>query len=124
MSVVYLMGVLIAAIALIVLLIMKVKLNAFVALTISGLALGIASGMPLDQVAASFQAGMGNTLGFLATVLGLGTILGKMLEISGGAQRLAQTLIRVFGVKNAHWAMMVVAFICGIPVFLRSVSCC
>lgn len=119
MSVVYLMGVLIAAIALIVLLIMKVKLNAFVALTISGLALGIASGMPLDQVAASFQAGMGNTLGFLATVLGLGTILGKMLEISGGAQRLAQTLIRVFGVKNAHWAMMVVAFICGIPVFFQ-----
>jgi len=119
MSVVYLMSVLIVAIALIVLLIMKFKLNAFVALTIAGLALGIAAGMPLDKVATSFQTGMGNTLGFLATVLGLGTILGKMLEISGGAQRLAQTLIKAFGERNAHWAMMVVAFICGIPVFFQ-----
>ena len=119
MSVVYLMGVLIAAIALIVILIMKVKLQAFVALTIAGLTLGIAAGMPLDKVATSFQTGMGGTLGFLATVLGLGTILGKMLEISGGAQRLAQTLIRAFGERNAHWAMMIVAFICGIPVFFQ-----
>ncbi|MFT3875728.1 MAG: GntP family permease [Propioniciclava sp.] len=119
MSVVYLLGVLIAAIALIVFLIMKVKLQAFVALTISGLALGIAAGMPLDKVAVSFQNGMGGTLGFLATVLGLGTILGKMLEISGGAQRLAQTLIKSFGERNAHWAMMIVAFICGIPVFFQ-----
>ena len=119
MSVVYLMSVLIVAIALIVFLIMKVKLNAFVALTIAGLALGIAAGMPLDKVAVSFQTGMGNTLGFLATVLGLGTILGKMLEVSGGAQRLAQTLIKSFGERNAHWAMMVVAFICGIPVFFQ-----
>jgi GntP family gluconate:H+ symporter len=119
MSVVYLMSVLIVAIALIVVLIMKVKLNAFVALTIAGLALGIAAGMPLDKVATSFQTGMGNTLGFLATVLGLGTILGKMLEMSGGAQRLAQTLIKAFGERNAHWAMMVVAFICGIPVFFQ-----
>jgi gluconate transporter len=119
MNVVYLMSVLVVAIALIVFLIMKVKLNAFVALTIAGLALGIAAGMPLGDVAASFQKGMGNTLGFLATVLGLGTILGKMLEISGGAQRLAQTLIKAFGERNAHWAMMVVAFICGIPVFFQ-----
>lgn len=119
MSVVYLMGVLIAAIALIVVLIMKVRLQAFVALTIAGLTLGIAAGMPLDKVATSFQTGMGGTLGFLATVLGLGTILGKMLEISGGAQRLAQTLIKAFGERNAHWAMMIVAFICGIPVFFQ-----
>lgn len=119
MNVVYLMSVLIVAIALIVFLIMKLKLHAFVALTISGLALGIAAGMPLDEVATSFQSGMGSTLGFLATVLGLGTILGKMLEISGGAQRLAQTLIRVFGESRAHWAMMVVAFLCGIPVFFQ-----
>lgn len=119
MNVAYLVSVLIAAIALIVFLIMKTKLNAFVALTIAGLALGIAAGMPLDKVAGSFQAGMGNTLGFLATVLGLGTILGKMLELSGGAQQLAQTLIRAFGEKRAHWAMMVVAFICGIPVFFQ-----
>ncbi len=113
------MGVLVVSIALIVFLIMKVKLNAFIALTIAGLFLGIAAQMPLDKVATSFQTGMGSTLGFLATVLGLGTILGKMLEISGGAQRLATTMIKAIGEKRAHWAMMIVAFICGIPVFFQ-----
>lgn len=119
MNLAYLMGVLVVSIALIVFLIMKVKLNAFVALTISALFLGIAAQMPIDKVAASFQAGMGSTLGFLATVLGLGTILGKMLEVSGGAQRLATTLVKAIGEKRAHWAMMIVAFICGIPVFFQ-----
>jgi gluconate transporter len=115
----YLLLILFASIALIVFLIMKTKLSAFLALTVSGLFLGIAAGMPLDKVAVSFQNGMGSTLGFLATVLGLGTILGKMLEISGGAQRLARTLIDTFGEKKSHWAMMLVAFICGIPVFFQ-----
>lgn len=118
-GVTYLVLCLFAAIVLIVFLIMRTKLSAFVALTISGLTLGLLAGMPLDKIAVSFQTGMGNTLGFLATVLGLGTILGRMLEVSGGAQRLAQTLIRAFGEKNAHWAMMIVAFICGIPVFFQ-----
>lgn len=119
MDVVYLMSCLILSIALIVVLIMVLKLNAFITLTIAGLGLGIAAGMPLDEVVVSFQKGMGGTLGFLATVLGLGTILGKMLEVSGGAQRLAQTLIKAFGQRRAHWAMMIVAFICGIPVFFQ-----
>lgn len=118
-NVTWMFVVLFASIALIVFLIMKTKLSAFLALTISGLFLGIAAGMPLDKVAASFQAGMGSTLGFLATVLGLGTILGKMLEVSGGAQRLARTLIDAFGEKRAHWAMLIVAFISGIPVFFQ-----
>lgn len=118
-DVTYLVGCLLVAIGLIVFLIMRAKLSAFVALTISGLTLGILAGMPLEKIAVSFQNGMGGTLGFLATVLGLGTILGKMLEVSGGAQRLAKTLIKAFGEKNAHWAMMIVAFICGIPVFFQ-----
>jgi gluconate transporter len=62
---------------------------------------------------------MGGTLGFLATVLGLGTILGKMLEVSGGAERLARTLIGVLGKQKASWAMMIVGFITGIPVFFQ-----
>ncbi|KRE39695.1 GntP family permease [Paenibacillus sp. Soil522] len=118
-SVTYLVLCLLFSIALIVFLIMKTKLSAFIALIISGFTLGILAGMPLGEIAASFQKGMGNTLGFLATVLGLGTILGKMLEVSGGAQRLARTLIGAFGEKKAHWAMMIVGFICGIPVFFQ-----
>jgi gluconate:H+ symporter, GntP family len=67
----------------------------------------------------SIKAGMGNTLGFLAIVLALGTMLGKMMAESGGAERIANTLIAKFGEKNVHWAMMFVAFIVGIPVFFQ-----
>lgn len=118
-NVTYTLFVLFASIALIVFLIMKAKLSAFLSLTVSGLFLGLAAGMPLEKIGVSFQAGMGNTLGFLATVLGLGTILGKMLEVSGGAQRLARTLIDVFGENKAQIAMLIVGFICGIPVFFQ-----
>lgn len=111
--------VLFAAIALIVFLIMKVRLNAFLALIISCMFIGFATGMPLGKIGASIEAGMAGTLGFLATILGLGTILGKMLEVSGGAERLARTMIEVLGKKNAQWAMMIVGFIAGIPVFFQ-----
>jgi len=111
--------VLLFAIGLIVFLIMKVHLHAFLALIISCMFVGFGTGMPLEKIAASIQAGMGGTLGFLATILGLGTILGKMLEVSGGAERLARTMIRVLGEKNAQWAMIIVAFIAGIPVFFQ-----
>lgn len=103
----------------VIFLIMKARLHAFVALIIACLFLGLATGMPLNKIGASIEGGMGGTLGFIATVLGLGTILGKMLEVSGGAERLARTLLDKLGTKNAHWAMMMVGFICGIPVFMQ-----
>ena len=111
--------VLFAAIGLIVFLIMKVRLHAFLSLIISCMFVGFATGMPLVKIGASIEAGMASTLGFLATILGLGTILGKMLEVSGGAERLARTMIQALGQKNAQWAMMIVAFVAGIPVFFQ-----
>ena len=110
-----------AALAVILLLVMitKLKINPFVTLMVVSVLLGLAAGMPLDKIVGSIQAGMGNTLGFIAIVLGLGTMLGKMLEESGGAERVAKTLIDSFGQKNVHWAMMFVAFIVGIPVFFQ-----
>lgn len=107
------------AIALVVFLIMKVRLHAFISLIIACMFVGIMTGMPLVKITASIEAGMGSTLGFLATVLGLGSILGKMLETSGGAERLARTLINALGKERASWAMMVVGFITGIPVFFQ-----
>lgn len=118
-SVTAMLSVLVLAILLIIFLIMKVRLHAFVSLIISCMFVGFAMGMPLAKIGASIEAGMGGTLGFLATVLGLGTILGKMLEVSGGAERLARTLINALGKQRAHWAMMVVGFIAGIPVFFQ-----
>lgn len=116
---VVLLSILFAAIALIVFMIMKLRINAFIALIISCMFIGIATGMPLNKIGSSIEAGMGGTLGFLATILGFGTILGKMLEVSGGAERLARTMIEVLGKKNAQWAMMIVGFVAGIPVFFQ-----
>jgi GntP family gluconate:H+ symporter len=110
-----------AAFSVLLLLIMitKFKVNPFVTLMVVSVFLGLAAGMPLDKIVDSIQTGMGNTLGFIAIVLGLGTMLGKMLEESGGAERIAKTLIQAFGLKQVHWAMMFVAFIVGIPVFFQ-----
>lgn len=110
---------LLAAITLVVFLIMKVRLHAFISLIVACMFVGVMTGMPLAKICASIEAGMGSTLGFLATVLGLGSILGKMLETSGGAERLARTLIQALGKDRASWAMMVVGFITGIPVFFQ-----
>lgn len=80
---------------------------------------GIGSGMPLADIVGSLEKGVGGTLGFLAAIIGLGSILGKMLEESGGAERIAQTLLHTLGKQRASWVMMLVGFIAGIPVFFE-----
>ncbi|MED1954297.1 GntP family permease [Brevibacillus centrosporus] len=107
------------SIVLLLILITRFKVNPFVSLLLAAGFVGIASGMPLVKVVDSIKDGMGGTLGFIAIVLALGTMLGKMMAESGGAERIARTLINRFGEKNVHWAMMFVAFIVGIPVFFQ-----
>src|ERR1700761_9466307 len=107
------------AIALLILLITRYKVYPFLVLIIVSLLLGLASGMPMATIVKSFETGNGNTLGHIAVVVGLGTMLGKMMAESGGAERVATTLINFFGEKNIHWAMMIVAIIVGLPVFFE-----
>ncbi|HZZ11458.1 MAG TPA: GntP family permease [Paraburkholderia sp.] len=107
------------AIALLILLITRYKVYPFLVLIIVSLLLGLASGMPIGTIVKSFETGNGNTLGHIAIVVGLGTMLGKMMAESGGAERIATTLIDRFGEKHIHWAMMVVAIIVGLPVFFE-----
>ena len=107
------------AIALIIFLTVRVKLHAFVALLTACFFIGFTTNMPLMKILGSIQDGMGGFLGMLAPILALGAIVGKMMEVSGGAERLARTLIDKLGKKNAHWALMIVGFICGIPVFFQ-----
>ena len=109
---------LLAVIALVVL-IATFKIHPFVVLIAVSLAMGVASGMPMLTVVKAFQDGVGTSLGFIAIVVGLGTMLGKMMAESGGAARIASTLIGVFGERHVHWAIMFVAFIVGIPVFFQ-----
>lgn len=111
--------VLFVAIALIVVLIVKVRVHAFLALLAASFVVGLGTGMPLSSIASTFEKGVGGTLGFLAAIIGLGSILGKMLEESGGAERVAQTLLATLGERRATWVMMLVGFIAGIPVFFE-----
>ncbi|ANU14513.1 Low-affinity gluconate/H+ symporter GntU [Planococcus halocryophilus Or1] len=106
-----------AGIFLLLFLVIRTKLHAFVALLLVSLLVGIAAGMPLNEVITSIQNGMGGTLGFVAVVVGLGAMFGKMLEVSGGAERLAATMIDKFGEDKAQWALGVTGFIVAIPVF-------
>lgn len=106
-----------AGIFLLLFLVIRTKLHAFVALLLVSLLVGIAAGMPLNEVITSIQNGMGGTLGFVAVVVGLGAMFGKMLEVSGGAERLAATMISKFGEDKAQWALGVTGFIVAIPVF-------
>ncbi|RLQ95382.1 GntT/GntP/DsdX family permease [Falsibacillus albus] len=106
-----------AGVCLLLFLVIRTKLHAFVALMLVSLLVGIAADMPLSGVLASIQNGMGGTLGFVAVVVGLGAMLGRMLEVSGGAERLAQSLIDKFGENRAQWALGIAGFIVAVPVF-------
>ncbi|MFC4909079.1 GntP family permease [Actinomadura gamaensis] len=114
-----------AAIALLLLLIIKVKLEPFISLLVSGLALALAAGLPVSQIVGTplssktslLETGFGGILGHIAPIIGLGTILGAILEESGGADVLTRRLLRVFGEKRAPLAMGLVGLIFGIPVF-------
>lgn len=107
-----------AGVAMLLLMVLKFKLSAFISLLITAIFVGIMAGMPLNEITASIQEGMGSTLGFVATVVGLGAIFGQMLESSGGARSLANYLLRKFGTEKASWALMLTGFLIGIPIFL------
>src|SRR6056297_2200868 len=104
-------------VVLLLLLVTRFKLNAFIALLITSMFIGIGAGMPVDVILESMQEGMGGTLGFVATVVGLGAIFGQILEHSGGASSLAKYLLNKFGDENASWAMIITGFLVAIPVF-------
>lgn len=114
-----LVAVLIAAIALIVLLIVKFKLHGSIALVIAAFAVAVATGVTLSEITTVIENGVGGTLGFLVLIIGFGAVLGKMLEMSGGAERLAASLVGAFGERRAPLAMALLGLIAGIPVFVE-----
>lgn len=107
------------SIVLLIVFIAKFKWNPFVTLLLSALMLGLLAGMKPQDVVNAITSGLGGTLGTIAIVIGLGTMLGKMMAESGGAEQIASTLVDKFGEKRVHWAMMIVGFIVGIPVFFE-----
>ncbi|MFD0798892.1 gluconate:H+ symporter [Maribacter chungangensis] len=107
----------ISGILLLFLLIAKFKLNPFITFIIVSLFVGIAEGMEPVAVVDSIQKGIGNILGFLVIILGLGAMLGKLVADSGAAQRITTKLVAKFGKKNIQWAVVLTGFIVGIPMF-------
>ena len=107
----------ILGIILLFLLITFFKLNAFLSFIIVCIFVGACQGMELESIIFSIQTGIGNTLGFLVLILGLGAMLGKLLADSGAAQRITSSLVSKFGLKYIQWAVVLAGFIVGIPMF-------
>ena len=104
-------------ILLLFLLIVLFRANAFISFIIVSIGIGIGQGMKLDVIVNSIEKGIGNTLGFLVLILGLGAMLGKLVAESGAAQQITNGLIKFFGVKNTKVAVMFTGFIVGITMF-------
>ena len=102
-----------------IVLIARFRLNPFISVTLVSVGLALFAGMPAPETLPAYEQGVGKTLGHIALIVALGTMLGKMMAESGGAERIARTLIARFGTKNVHWAMMLIAFCVGLPIFFE-----
>jgi gluconate transporter len=105
------------AIGLLLFLILYCKVHAFFALLFSSLVLGFLSGMSAHAIMTSFQQGIAELLGSTAVIIGVGTVMGRLIEISGGGEVIAHTLMRVLGDKRTPWAILLFGYLIGIPMF-------
>ncbi len=119
MSAAFLLLLTLTSIVTLLVLIMVFRMQAFVALLLVSMGVAIAGGIPLPEVAGVIQEGMGGTLGYIAIVIGLGTMIGEVLQVSGGAQQIANTLMRKTGEKRAPWALTAIGLIVATPVFFE-----
>ena len=106
-----------SGIAILLLLIIRFQLNAFLSLLIASIWIGLLGGISPAEIGNVITKGMGDTLGFVATIVGLGSIFGAILEHTGGASQLSQFLLTKTGEKNARLAMLISGFVVAIPVF-------
>jgi gluconate:H+ symporter, GntP family len=108
-----------AGIAVIVLLISQFKVHAFLGLTIGSLVLAACAGAPLDKAITSFTTGLGSTVAGVGVLIALGSILGKLLADSGGADRIVDTILARAGGRTMPWAMVLIASVIGLPLFFE-----
>ncbi len=113
----WLVSVTTAGILLLLFLVIRMRVAAFVALLLVSVLVGLGADMPGNEIVDSIRNGMGGTLGFVAVVVGLGAILGSLLEACGGIDVIAQTIIGKLGENRAQWGLGLTGFIVAIPVF-------
>ncbi|ATH92831.1 gluconate permease [Bacillus glycinifermentans] len=104
---------------LLLILIMRFKLNTFVSLIIVSFIVALLLGIPMSDVVGSIESGLGGTLGHIGLIFGMGAMLGRLIADAGGANRIATTLIDRFGEKRIQWAVLFASFIVGIALFLE-----
>lgn len=107
----------VAGLILLLVLIIRFRWQAMIAILVGAITIGLAAGMPFEQIVASVNDGMGNTLKGIALLVGLGSMFGAILEISGGAQTLAVTMVNRVGDRKAAWALGITGLVIAMPVF-------
>ncbi|WP_380183220.1 gluconate transporter [Kalamiella sp. sgz302252] len=107
------------SVLLLLFLVMKARMHAFLALMLVSVGAGIFSGMRLEDIATTMQKGMGGTLGFLAVVVALGAMFGKILHETGAVDQIAIKMLKTFGESRAHYAMGIAGLICALPLFFE-----
>jgi len=107
-------------IILMIFLMVKTKIHAFLALIIAAATTGIIGGMAPDKVLASISSGFGGTLGSIGIIIGFGVMMGELFEISGAAKRMAQVFIKLLGKKREELALAITGFMVSIPIFCDS----
>lgn len=118
MSATWLIIIAVFGVALLLFLVMRTKIQAFLALIVVSYIVGLLSGMSTSDILTAVTDGMGGTVGEVAVIIGIGAMFGEILKASGGAERLALTLMNKFGEKRVNWALVLTGFIISIPVFL------
>ncbi len=111
---------LVVAIAVLIVLVLKTKVHALLALIIAASIAALAAGMTPEVAVASITKGFGSTLATIGLVVGFGVMMGRILEVSGAAEKLAITMIRWLGNKREEWALSVAGYIISIPIFVDS----
>ncbi|MBC8951455.1 gluconate transporter [Xenorhabdus sp. PB62.4] len=107
----------VGSVLLLLFLVMKARMHAFIALMLVSMGAGIFSGMPLEKITQTMQNGMAGTLGFLAVVVALGAMFGKILHETGALDQIAVKLLGSFGEKRANYALGIAGLICALPLF-------
>ena len=103
----------VGSVLLLLFLVMKARMHAFLALMVVSMGAGLFSGMPLDKIAATMEKGMGGTLGFLAVVVALGAMFGKILHETGAVDQIAVKMLKSFGHSRAHYAIGLAGLVCA-----------
>ncbi|MCM2603496.1 GntP family permease [Rossellomorea marisflavi] len=119
-SAMQMIGGLVVGVILLIFFVVKTKIHAFLALIISASVTGIIGGMAPDKVVGEISTGFGTTLGSIGVVIGFGVMMGKILELSGAAERLAYSLVKTLGKKKEEWAMAAAGYLISIPIFVDS----